>query len=251
MLQIPPYKGYNKAVPRPSPLPRFQELAQDQWGLVTRQQLENAGIGLTTLERLTAPGGSLERVARGIYQLAGAPTPDHRDLRAAWLQLAPEIPAWERTGDQGVVSHRSAASMYGLGHLPADRHDFTLPRRRQTRRPDVRIHVRHLDDLEWIGLHGLPITRPSRIASDLLWDHEDPEAVAQIVADALRGVFDYPGTFADGLAPHAGRFGLRKGDGLALLRWFLGLVGDPDSDRWMDEARAHVNRASARQGTTR
>ena len=238
MLQYPPYKGYNGAMPRPSPLSRLQELAQEQWGLLTRRQIEDEGIGSTTLERLTSSEGSLERVATGVYR------PDHLDLRAAWLQLVPDVPAWERTADQGVVSHRSAASVYGLGHLPADRHEFTLPKRRQTRRPDVRIHVRRLEDGEWIGLRGLPVTRPSRIASDLLWDHEDPEAVARLIADAIRPIYDYPGTFADSFAPHAARFGLRKGDGLALLRWFLDMTGDPERDRWMDEARAHVDRAT-------
>ena len=229
---------------RSSPLPKLQELAQDQWGLLTRRQAELAGIGETTLERLTAPGGALERVAHGVYQLAGAPIPDHRDLRAAWLQLVPETPAWERTAGEVVVSHRSAAAVYGLGHLPADRHEFTVLKRRQTRRSDIRFHVRPLQDAEWIELRGLPVTRPSRIASDLLRDHEDPEAVAQLIADAIRRAFDYPGTFADTLAGHAHRFGLRKGDGLAFLRWMFDLVGDPDATRWMDEARAHVNRAA-------
>lgn len=163
---------------------------------------------------------------------------------AAWLRLAPSVPAWERTADQGVVSHRSAVSVYRLGHLPADRHEFTVPERKQTRRPDVRIHVRSLEDQEWISLRGLPVTRPSRIASDLLWDHEDPEAVAQLIADAIRPVYDYPGTFADSLTPHAARFGLRKGEGLGLLRWLLDLTGDPDRQRWMDEAQAHVDRAT-------
>jgi hypothetical protein len=229
-------------VPRPSALPRLQELAQDQWGLVTRRQMEARGIGQTTLERLAAPGGVLERVATGIYRLAAAPSPDHLDLRAAWLQLAPETPVWDRTTDQGVVSNRSAASMYGLGHLPADRHEFTVPLRKQTRRRDVRIHVRALSDAEWVGLRGLPVTRPSRIASDLLWDHEDPEAVAQLIADSIRAVLDYPGTFADQLAPHASKFGLRKGDGLGLLRWLLDLTSDPDAARWIAEARADVER---------
>ncbi len=198
-------------MPRSSPLPRLQEIAQEQWGLVTRRQIQDSGIGATSLERLTLPEGSLERAATGVYRLVVAPIPDHLELRAAWLQLAPDIPAWRRTADQGVVSHRSAASLYGLGHLPADRHEFTVQRRKQTRRSDVRIHVRVLSDGEWIGLRGLPVTRPSRIASDLLWDHEDPEAVAQLVTDSIRKVFDYPGTFADSLASHAGRFGLRKG----------------------------------------
>jgi hypothetical protein len=132
--------------------------------------------------------------------------------------------------------------MYGLSHLPADCHEFTLPRRKQSRRSDVRIHARALTDGEWIALGGLPVTRPSRIASDLLWDHEDPEAVARLVADSIRPVYDYPGTFADQLAPHAAKFGLRKGDGLGLLRWFLELTGDPDAERWMAEARTHVDR---------
>jgi hypothetical protein len=217
---------------------------------VTRRQIAQAGIGATTLERLTRPTGVLEPVARGVYQVAGAPVPDHRDLRAAWLQLAPEVPAWERTADQGVISHRSAAALYGLGHLPADQHEFTIPRRHQTRRRDVRIHVRPLQRGEWARLAGLPVTRPARIASDLLWDHEDPEAVAQLIADAIRRFLDYPGTFADSLAPQAMRFGLRKGDGLALLRWFLELVAEPEANRWMQEARLHVERASAPQAAT-
>jgi hypothetical protein len=232
-------------MPRSSPLSRLQELAQDQWGLVTRRQVQAAGIGSTTLDRLTAPEGALERVATGVYRLAAAPIPDHLDLRAAWLQLAPDVPAWNRAADQGVVSHRSAASVYRLGHLPADRHEFTVPRRQQTRRPDVRIHVRYLAGWEWIGLHGLPVTKPSRISSDLLTDHEDPEAVAQLITEAIRGVFDYPGTFADSLAPHAARFGLPKGDGLALLDWFLELTNDPNRNRWMDEARAHADRTES------
>jgi hypothetical protein len=140
--------------------------------------------------------------------------------------------------------------VYGLGHLPADQHEFTVPERRQTGRSDVRFHVRPVADAEWITLHGLPATRPSRIASDLLWDHEDPEAVGQIIADAIRGIFDYPGTFSDSLAPHAARFSLRRGDGFALLRWFLDLVGEPDLDRWLHEARLHMERASALHAAT-
>jgi hypothetical protein len=132
--------------------------------------------------------------------------------------------------------------MYGLGHLPADQHEFTLPKRRQTRRPDVRFHVRPLTNAEWISLRGLPVTRPSRIASDLLRDHEDPDAVARLVTDAIRRIYDYPGTIADSLAHHAARFGLRKGDGLALLRWFLDMTGDPEISRWIDEAQADLDR---------
>jgi len=231
-------------VARYSTLSRLSRIAEDQWGLVTRRQAEQAGVSPATLQRL-ATEGVLERVALGVYHLAGAPMPDYLELRAAWLQLAPEVPAWERTPEQGVVSHRSAAAVYGLSHLPADRHDFTLPMRRQSRRPDVRLHQRPLASGEWISLRGLLVTRPSRIAADLLDDKEDPEAVAHVVADAIRAVYDYPGTFADSLAPHAARFGLRRGDGIALLRWLLDLVGDPETPRYMEGARTHMDRAAA------
>jgi len=232
-------------MPHNSTRERLAELAEEQWGLVTRRQVEKLGIPQTTLERLTAPSSILERVARGVYRLIGAPAADHLELRAAWLQLAPDVPAGKRKPDQGVVSHRSAAALYGLGHLPADRHEFTAAVRRQSRRPDVRVPVRRLEAQEIIQLRGLPVTRPSRIASDLLQEREEPEAVAHVVADAIRGIYDYPGTLADGLAPHAHQFGLRRNDGIAVLRWLLDLVGDRDTSRWMEEARAHVARAAA------
>ena len=230
-------------------LTRLASVAEDQWGLITRRQAEHAGVSRATLQRL-ATTGVLDRVAQGVYRLAGAPPPDHLDLRAAWLQLAPEVPAWERTFEQGVVSHRSAAALYGLGHLPADLHEFTLPVRRQSRRTDVRLHQRPVSPSDWIVLHGMPVTRPSRIAADLLDDKEDPGAVAQVIADAIRSIYDYPGTFADALGPHAARFGLRRGDGLALLRWLLDLVGDPETSQWMEEARAHVARSAPEQNRT-
>jgi predicted transcriptional regulator of viral defense system len=231
---------------RISTVTRLAGMAESQWGLITRRQAEQAGVSRPTLDRLVAKGTVLERVALGVYRIAGAPTPDHLELRAAWLQLAPAVPAWERTPGEGLVTHRSAAALYGVGHLPADRHEFTVARRRQTRREDVRLHVRAIEGIKWIELRGLPVTRPSRIAADLLMDREDPEAVAHVVADAIRNAYDYPGTFADSLAPYAAQFGLRRGDGVALLRWLLDLVGDNGTDRWMEEARAHVDRGASR-----
>ena len=231
-------------MPHVSTVSRLALIAEDQWGLVTRRQAAAGGVSPATLQRLSADGSILERVAHGVYHLAGAPVSDHAQLRAAWLQLAPETLAWERTADQGVVSHRSAAAVHGLGHLPADRHEFTLPGRRQVRRSDVRVHRRKLDADEWQVLLGLPVTIPSRVIPDLLAEHEDPEAVGHVAADALRSASDCAGTFAATLAPHAAQFGLRGGDGLALLRWLLDLVGDPETRSWIDDAQAAVTHLS-------
>ncbi len=229
-------------MPQYPTLARLTQTAEDQWGLITRQQALESGISRRTMERLTADGSVLKKVGHGVYRLAGAPQPDHEDLRAAWLQLAPAVPGWAREAEQGVVSHRSAADMYGVGHLPEERHEFTVASRHQSRRPDIRLHHRKLTDKEWIVLRGLPVARPARIASDLLRNKEDPTAVAHIIGDSLRKVYEYPGTVADALNPIAGSFGLRRGDGLALLRWLLDLVDDPQTKLWMPEARAHIER---------
>lgn len=216
---------------------RLALIAADQWGLVSRRQAERAGVSPATLTRLVRDG-VLERVAHGVLRLTAAPLADHIELRAAWIQLAPDTLAWERQPNQGVVSHRSAAELYGLGNLPADTHEFTLPERRQSRRADVRLHSRQLPDSKVTSVAGLPLVTPSRIASDLLWDREDPAAIAQIVSEAIQQAYDDPSAFADELGPHAAHFGLRRGDGVALLRWLLDLVENTDADRYVREAQA-------------
>jgi hypothetical protein len=77
-------------------------------------------------------------------------------------------------------------------------------------------------------LRGLLVTRPSRIAADLLRDNEDPEAVAQITVESLREVKDYVGAFVKELSPLATRTGMARGDGRVVLRWLLELGGDPE-----------------------
>jgi hypothetical protein len=240
-----PFMAYNEAMPSNTTMRKIAEIAAEQWGLITRRQAEQAGIPERTLARLTAPGATLARVAHGVYLVAGSPPPDHVELRAAWLQLAPEVPVWSRTAEQGVVSHRSAAAIYGLGHLPADRQEFTLPHRRQVRRPDVTVHVRKLDRSDWIGIGGLPVTRPSRIASDLLWENEDHEAVARIVVDALRDIQDYSRNFVQALAPHASRLGFRQGGGDQVLLWLADIGGDPEISGWI---KGELGRQEIRDG---
>jgi predicted transcriptional regulator of viral defense system len=229
-----------------STLSRLASIAEDQWGLVTRQQAEVAGVSRATIQRL-ASSGVLERVAQGVYHLSGAPVPDRMELRAAWLQLAPGVVAWERSAKDGVVSHRSAAVVFGLGHLPADQHDFIVPTRRQTRRPDVRLHRAALHDKDWLKQSGLPVTRPGRTAVDLLISREDPEAVGHVIADALRMGHEAPVAIAASLAPAAQRMGLRAGDGLGVMRWLLDLTTDDRAPGWVDDAWRQLIAAGGRR----
>ncbi|MEX2447442.1 MAG: type IV toxin-antitoxin system AbiEi family antitoxin domain-containing protein [Solirubrobacterales bacterium] len=217
---------------------KLASIAEDQWGLLTRRQAEAAGVSAATLQRLSRPGGVLERTAHGVYHLAGAPLPPHPGLRSAWLALAPGTLAWERKPAQGTVSHRSAAALWGLGDLAPDRHEFTLPERRQTRQRGVRLHRGQLGADETAILGGLPVTSPARTASDLLADKEGPEAVARIITEALREKKEWVGNLPSALAPRAAGVGFRRDDWRAVLAWLLDLSGDPDPERWLEEAEA-------------
>lgn len=223
-----------------SAIARLSDLTEGQWSLVTRAQARRLGIAWSTLSHLAGPDGALERIAHGVYRLRGSADPGHLALRAAWLQLAPAVPAWERLDrpELALVSHSSAAALYDIGDLRADTHEFTLPVRRQTRRPDVRLHRGQVPDTDWILLHGLPVTRAGRMVADLLDDHHEPEAVAQIVREVLDQVYDYPAVVAAKLARFAARFNRPPGDGAGMLDLLLMIAGDPNRDALVAEARS-------------
>jgi hypothetical protein len=222
----------------PQPLQRLTQLTEDQWGLVTRRQAERAGVAWSSFAQLVKDK-RVERVEHGVYRIRGAGEPDHLALRAAWLQLDPEKLAWERLNDPdvAVISHASSAAMYGVGDLLADVHEFTLPGRRQTRRPDVRLHRGRVPSDRWIVLRGLPVLRAGWMIGDLLADHVEPSTVAEITAEVLDHVYDYPRVIAESVGPFAARFGLPRGDGVALLDHLLKLAEYRDRAEMVKMAR--------------
>lgn len=164
--------------------------ASEQWGMVTAAQARRLGISRVDLNRLVGDG-TLEVVAGAarVYRLTGAPEdPDVDPLRAAWLQLGGSR-TWEERGRNvdAVVSHRSAAQARGLGDLIPRMHDFYVPVRRRPRRGDVKLRVRAgLASVKWSMWAGLPVCTIEKIVADLVAEHEDESAVAQVSRDALR-----------------------------------------------------------------
>jgi len=217
---------------------RVVVLAEEQWGLFTRQEADQRGMAWSTLSRMVATGRA-ERVGHGVYRLRGAEPPPQAALRVAWLELAPSVPAWDRNAEQGVVSHRSAALLFGLGDLPADVHEFTLPVRRQTRRDDVRLHRGDVAT-GVVSRGGLLTTDPSRTVVDLLTDGADPAAVSTIVAESLDAGYDRPAAFAHRISAVAHRYRFSRDDGVGMLGWLLDLAGAADRDRWIAEAAEGV-----------
>jgi hypothetical protein len=190
-------------------LARVAQLSSGQWGLLTAGQAECEGVPRYRLARL-AEQGLLERLEHGVYAVSASQADEHRPLRAAWLALDPTRTAEERLGDLvggGVVSHTSAAGLYGLGDLPHDIPELTLTTRRQTRR-GVRLHRADLTTADVTLVDGLPTTTVERTVADLLRDGTDLDHVATVVGDGVRrGLVD-----RDRLSAHLQPLAHRHGD---------------------------------------
>ncbi|MFI5623334.1 type IV toxin-antitoxin system AbiEi family antitoxin domain-containing protein [Nocardioides sp. NPDC051685] len=208
------------------------EVTSSQWGLVTAAQARMHGVTRLDLSRL-ASAGHLVRLAHGVYKHAGVPSDDFEDLRAAWLSTDPERLAAERLSDgpEGVVvSGPSAAHLHALGDLPADQHEFTTSRRRQTQRGELRYRQRSLSDRDVTIRAGLPVTTVERTIADLVEAHTDRSLVADVLGDAARKTTIDVNVLGDLLAPLADSNGLRRGDGASLCRRLLESARlDPDS----------------------
>lgn len=198
------------------------DIAAEQWGLVTTAQARSVGVSTQAVARF-ANNGALERMTHGVYRVVGAPATPLDSLRAAWVALDPARRASERLRDQApaVVSHRSAAAIHRLGDLEADEFEFTSSERKQTRRPDIRIHRGHVGAGEWAVVDGLPVTTVIRTVDDLATERIDGGHLASVVRDALtRQQVDDRELIAV-LRRHAHHYSAPMGDGEALLTRLL------------------------------
>lgn len=169
-------------------------LAAEQWGMLTTSQASQIGVSKMALSRMAA-AGELERVIHGVYAVPATADAEHVLERAMWLTLDPDARAGERVGEAhsaGVLSHESAARLLGLGDLIADVVTITVPTRRRTRRPDLRLRADQLQPEEVTLVEGLPVTKAARTIADLLADGDyDLEHLSQMTAQAVeRGLCD-------------------------------------------------------------
>lgn len=207
------------------------DLAAEQWGLVTAAQARGLGVSNQTAARLTTRG-TLERLAYGVYRVTGAPAGPLDELRAAWLAIEPARRAAERVQDGAtvVVSHRAAAAaVYGYGDLDGDTYEFTTPRRRQSRRPDVRFHRAEVDPGDCAVVDGLPVTTPERTIVDLAAARIDGGHLAGLVRDAITGYAVDEDELAARLRPYAHHYGAALGDGAGMIEALLDQAGMPVS----------------------
>ncbi|MCX5055049.1 type IV toxin-antitoxin system AbiEi family antitoxin domain-containing protein [Streptomyces sp. NBC_00474] len=185
--------------------------AADQWGLITTAQAKELGVSAVQLLRLTEVG-LLDNVSRGVYLLSASGMPRYVDIKAAWLRLQPKAFAWDRPPgdpDSGVISHASACQLLELGDIPAPEVEITVPRRRTTTEPFVRLRTAPLDREEITVVDGLPVTTALRTITDLLQAKADGGHIGGVIADANRRDLIILDKLADRVQPYARKYGLK------------------------------------------
>ena len=131
-------------------------VAARQRGQVTYGQLRAAGLSADGV-RWRVRTGRLYRVHRGVYLVGHTVMPP----------LGEEMGAVLACGEGAVLSHRSAAGVWGFAKSPRTPVDVTVVGRGRARRPGLRVHVaRSLHPRDRTRRHDIPITTPARTLLD-------------------------------------------------------------------------------------
>jgi predicted transcriptional regulator of viral defense system len=132
------------------------ELAERQWGVVSLGQLRALGLGERGVQHRVR-AGRLRRLYRGVYAVG------HGVLGREGRWMAAVLAC----GEGAVLSHRSAASHWGLLSSAASLIDVTAPAGRHGRR-GIRLHrSRSLDARDSTSHQGIAITSIARTLLDL------------------------------------------------------------------------------------
>jgi very-short-patch-repair endonuclease len=127
-------------------------VAERQWGVIARWQLERCGISGTTISRWAA-SGRLHRIYPGVYAVGHKALCTEGELLAAILYAGPGA----------ALSHASAAHWWKLiPYSPKTTH-VASPRRRRSV-AGVRVH--HVSRIDRLMHRGLPVTPVARTLLD-------------------------------------------------------------------------------------
>lgn len=206
-----------------STLVTLGSIAERRWGLFTTNQAEAAGIARKQLSRM-ASTGAIERLAQGVYRMAGSPTQEHETIYATWLALGGATEPRTATGVATIVAAgTTAALVHDIGDFFPSGYDFMVPSRKGTRLPGVRLRVRTLSRDDVIPAAGLPTLTVERTIADLVEIGTDTSLVADALRDAVRAdKLVAPDRLVGYLSPIANR---RKATGRALANDLFEIAG--------------------------
>lgn len=130
-------------------------LADQQHGVVARGQLVDIGVGEDAIDR-RIEAGRLHPLHLGVYAIG------HRVVSREGRWMAAVLAC----GPGAVLSHRSAAALWGIRKAASETVDVALPRRSRSSRA-IRRHVTVVPDDERDERDGIPVTTAARTLLDL------------------------------------------------------------------------------------
>jgi very-short-patch-repair endonuclease len=176
---------------------RAWELAGRQHGIVARRQLLKLGFNSREIEHRVGRG-RLHGVMRGVYAVGWPKLTQERRWMAAVLAC----------GDDAMLSHRSAAALWGIGSEPKGRVDISVRRRAELRRRGLRVRGRPtLDPKDVVERDGIPVTCPIRTLVDLATELRPPSVERAVNEADKRDLVD-PETLRLALDAYTGQAGV-------------------------------------------
>ena len=197
----------------------LNDVSAFQKGMFTSAQAQRLGIERYTLTRLEKDG-FIDRVARGVYRMGGAPSVREEAVYALWLSLVPDRePGVPRPIEQTPVAMgATAAWLQELGEVGPEPMEFCCAVRKQTQRTGLSVRKRKIDDDCVFYIGGVPATSPTQTVLDLIDEGEDLSLVASVLKDALaRGLISDEGRLAEEVDRRGRKGGLPKGASLYSL----------------------------------
>jgi hypothetical protein len=177
--------------------PIIGALAARRFGVVTRGELFAAGLTRHQIGHRLADG-RLHLLHRGVYA-AG-----HRSLRPAGLWWAAVLAG----GPGAVLSHRSAAVLWGLPFFVHALIEITVPSGRARRLPTVRAYRGQLTSADVTVHRGIPVTTVARLLLDLA-EVLTADELDRVVDEAIRLRLYDPAAVDALVARSPGRRGLK------------------------------------------
>jgi very-short-patch-repair endonuclease len=145
-----------------------RELAEAQHGVVARAQVRDIGVSDAAISRRVADG-LWSRVLPGVFRITGALGDPRQFPMAATL--------W--AGDGSVVSHASAARIWGIDGVRERKVELWVPSTRNRRHELVDVHRgTRIDRADRTRLGAIRITTPVRTLIDISARMEDDPLLA-------------------------------------------------------------------------
>ena len=177
---------------------RIAQLAGEQWGVVSADDLRRCGLSYKAVE-VRVRYGHLHPVYRGVYAVG------HTNLALEGRFLA----AVKACGPNAALSHYSAAALYGLVRWDDRYPEVTVADTTPRRHRCIRTHRTTTPDNT--RRQGVPVTTPARTLIDLAGTL-DNQPLRRIVREAQRQLVTIPQVLQtlDRLGPRPGTAKLTK-----------------------------------------